>query len=61
MCVNKKIEIVIGIESSLVGSWTKMCLNADNITLFFLRSTFVGSAWSFEFFIPTTTANDLRL
>ena len=25
------------------------------------RSTFDGSAWSFGFFIPTTTANDLRL
>ena len=24
-------------------------------------STFVGSAWSFVFFIPTTTTNDLRL
>ena len=29
--------------------------------LLFLRSTFVGSAWSFGFFIPATTANDLRL
>jgi len=28
---------------------------------FFKRSTFVGSAWSFVFFIPATTANDLRL
>ena len=28
---------------------------------FFKRSTFVGSAWSFGFFIPATTANDLRL
>ena len=28
--------------------------------VFFQRSTFfVGSAWSFGFFIPTTTANDL--
>ena len=26
-----------------------------------MRSTFVGSAWSFGFFIPATTANDLRL
>ena len=25
------------------------------------RGTFVGSAWSFVFFIPATTANDLRL
>ena len=24
-------------------------------------STFVGSVWSFEFFIPATTANDLQL
>ena len=40
MCVNKKIEIVSGIESSLVSSWTKMCLNADNITLFFLAFDF---------------------
>ena len=28
---------------------------------FFWLSTFVGSAWSFGFFIPATTANDLRL
>ena len=28
---------------------------------FFQRSTFVGSAWSFGFFIPATTANDLLL
>ena len=28
---------------------------------FFKRSTFVGFAWSFVFFIPGTTANDLRL
>ena len=27
----------------------------------FYRSTFVGSAWSFGFFILATTANDLRL
>ena len=26
-----------------------------------LHTTFVGSAWSFGFFIPATTANDLRL
>ena len=29
--------------------------------IIFFRSTFVGSAWSFVFFIPATTANDLRL
>ena len=29
--------------------------------VFFLRSTFVGYAWSFGFLIPATTANDLRL
>ena len=29
--------------------------------LFFYRLTFVGFAWSFVFFIPATTANDLRL
>ena len=28
---------------------------------FFYHSTFVGSAWSFGFFIPATTVNDLRL
>ena len=27
----------------------------------FQRSAFVGSAWSFGFFIPATPANDLRL
>ena len=40
MCVNKKIEIVIGIESSLVSSWTIMCLNDDNIPSFFLAFDF---------------------
>ena len=30
------------------------------VVLFFYRSTFVGSAWSFGFFIPATTVNDLR-
>ena len=29
--------------------------------LFFWHSTFVSSSWSFGFFIPATTANDLRL
>jgi len=28
---------------------------------FFYRSSFVDSEWSFGFFIPTTTANDLQL
>ena len=31
------------------------------LNLFYKRSTFVSSAWSFGFFIPATTANDLRL
>ena len=30
-------------------------------SFFFKRTTFVGSVWSFGFFIPTTTANDLWL
>jgi len=30
-------------------------------SFFFKCSTFVGSAWLFVFFIPATTANDLRL
>ena len=29
--------------------------------VFLQRSTFVGTAWSFGFFFPATTANDLRL
>ena len=29
--------------------------------IYFQRSTFVGSAWSFGFFIPATMANDLWL
>ena len=32
-----------------------------NFIFIFLAFDFVGSAWSFVFFIPTTTANDLRL
>ena len=31
------------------------------IFIFFECSTFVGSAWSFGFFIPATMANDLQL
>ena len=31
------------------------------IFILFKRLTFVGSAWSFGFFIPATRANDLRL
>ena len=38
-----------------------MSLHPSNVFGFFLCSTFVGSAWSFVFFIPATTANDLRL
>ena len=30
-------------------------------SIFFYRSTYVGSTWSLVFFIPATTANDLRL
>ena len=30
-------------------------------SIFFYRSTYVGSTWSLGFFIPATTANDLRL
>ena len=36
-------------------------LVSDFFWIYFQRSTFVGSAWSFCFFIPATTANDLRL
>ena len=35
--------------------------NSASLFVFFQRSTFVGSAWSFYLFIPATTANDLRL
>jgi len=31
------------------------------IFILFQRSTFVDSAWSFGYFIPVTTVNDLRL
>ena len=47
-----------------VFSWcnlNKMSLNVSFFLYFFQRSTFVGSAWSFGFFIPATTVNDLRL
>ena len=37
------------------------CIVLRYVVPFFQRSTFVGSAWSFGFFIPATTANDLRL
>ena len=53
--------------------WTELCpffkyfhraYNAPvggALLFFFKHSTFVGSTWSFVFFIPATTANDLRL
>ena len=36
-------------------------MSVANAWDFFYRSTFVRSMWSFVFFIPATTANDLRL
>ena len=48
-----------------IKAWSYIDIPVDrNIWFFwdfFKRSTFVGSAWSFGFFIPATTANDLRL
>ena len=40
--------------------WSVLIIKG-NMFPFFFRSTFVGSVWSFVFFIPSTTANDLRL
>ena len=40
--------------------WT-LLLSLLFFLVFFKRSTFVASAWSFGFFIPATMANDLRL
>ena len=34
---------------------------SEDYILLFQRFTFVGSAWSLCYFIPATTANDLRL
>ena len=46
----------------LLLSGTNICLYTSQlIHYFFKHSTFVGSAWSFDFFIPVTAANDLRL
>jgi len=36
-------------------------VNRKWFKVFFLAFDFVGSAWSFVFFIPSTTANDLWL
>ena len=44
------------VDSARKGSRGK-CLSFPCI----FRSTFVGSAWSFVFFIPATMANNLRL
>ena len=38
----------------------KLYLSQTDFLFVFYCSTFVGSAWSFVFFIPATTANDLR-
>ena len=38
--------------------WWNYIYNLSINTIFY---TFVGSAWSFVFFIPATTVNDLRL
>ena len=46
------------------SAFSTCCLSHDFFWIllnFFKRSTFVGSAWSLGFFIPATTANDLRL
>ena len=57
----------MGISSNSLKETFKVKFNMyDNsfqvcFLLFFKRSTFVGSARSFVFFIPVTTANDLRL
>ena len=44
-----------------VTLYTCVCTVLCSFLGFFLRSTFVGPDWSFGFFIPATTANDLQL
>ena len=48
----------------VIWSWICFCYMIGVFSCympFFKLPTFVGSAWSFGFFIPATTANDLRL
>ena len=50
----KKVQV----ESTCSRYWEVLILF---FIIIYYCSTFVGSAWSFVFFIPATTANDLRL
>ena len=54
---------ILGNERNLLKDemFMKKTYPTVSFCLFFERSTFVGSASSFDFFIPATTANDLRL
>ena len=53
----------IAVKYKMKGRWIyKDTLITEDCFIFFVSvQLFVGSAWSFVFFIPATTANDLRL
>ena len=56
---HNKLQYYQGYTPRMNKTW--LCATLVFIFLpFFKRSTFVGSAWSFGFFIPATTANDLN-
>ena len=46
------------VENGVFNSSGYLLAITCTLPFFFLRSTFVSSAWSFIFFIPATTAND---
>ena len=49
------------LDKLVISLLVTLLMNTIIWTFFIQRSTFVGSAWSFFFFIPAKTANDLRL
>ena len=49
------------IKSTVFGQNAVPSENILSFNSFFSVRRFVGSVWSFGFFIPATTANDLRL
>ena len=56
----KHIYLTFDLQLVFGMHFTRKPIRLFFIFLFFL-ATFVSSAWSFGFFIPATTANDLQL
>jgi len=71
LCINVQYSMLMGIclsvlinEENCFRTYPRVQWSVGNFYFYyfiFKRSTVFRSAWSFGFFIPTTTANDLRL